>query len=152
MTPATPATPALGATAAAAELSVELAAGRAAFAPGEKLDGVARWNFAGAGAGSGDVPTSIEVRLFWFTRGKGTQDVELVDQLTIPSPALAGQRPFSFALPAGPYSFSGRLISLTWAIELVAPRNKRIEPARVEFVLSPFGREIDLTIAREPTP
>ena len=53
-----------------------------------------------------------------------------------------GNRPFRFQLPDAPYSFSGKLISLIWAIEAVAEGIK--EAARYEFVLAPEGREIEL--------
>jgi hypothetical protein len=62
----------------------------------------------------------IEVRLFWYTQGKGTRDVEVVDSLRVDNPEPSGHTRFSFQLPAGPYSFSGRLITLDWAIEAVA--------------------------------
>lgn len=46
-------------------------------------------------------------------------------------------------LPADPYSFSGTLISLVWALEVVA------EPGgaagRIDVVVSPTGNEIRLT-------
>ena len=120
------------------ELQVEISlssSGGTVFRPGETLSGVAKWSL------DRDVK-SIEVRLFWFTRGKGTQDVEIVDRITFDAPPRTDEHPFSFVLSEAPYSFNGTLISLTWAIEMVA---KGVDPARNEFILSPFEREIDLT-------
>jgi hypothetical protein len=80
----------------------------------------------------------LEARLVWFTRGKGTEDVGIVATERIESPEARGQRRIRFTLPDAPYSFSGRLISLLWAVELVADR----AAVRWEFVLAPEGREI----------
>jgi hypothetical protein len=55
---------------------------------------------------------------------------------------MMGQEKFEFALPEGPQSFSGKLISLIWAVELVVEKSK--ESQRIEFVLSPFDAEIVL--------
>lgn len=108
---------------------------RAAFAPGEVLEGAAGWRLD-------EPPSSMEARLFWFTRGKGTEDVGVVEVFQFESPQLQEKRTFRFQLPGAPYSFSGKLISLIWAVELVAlPSNAS---TRVEFVLAPGGREIEL--------
>lgn len=111
-----------------------------AFVPGDTLRGIARWSLD-------DALPSLEVRLIWFTKGKGTQDVKVVDRVTLDAPPRAGQRDFSFVLPDAPYSFSGKLISLIWAIEFVG---KKAPAARQEFVLSPYGAEVDLTATGAP--
>ena len=116
-------------------LQIELEGVRTAWRPGETLCGTASWLLD-------ESVESLEVRLLWLTRGKGTQDVSVVDQRAFRLPALDGRDDFSFDLPAGPYSFSGRLISLTWALELVTPKGR--ESQRVEFVLSPYETEIVL--------
>jgi hypothetical protein len=89
---------------------------------------------------------SLELHLLWFTRGKGTQDVKVVDQQRLDSPPLRGERSFSFTLPAEPYSFSGRLISLVWALELVAEPGGETE--RLEFTCAPGGHETVLEPAQ----
>lgn len=116
-----------------AELKILLRDERRNFRPGETVEGVAGWRLDQA-------PQSIELRLFWFTRGKGTEDVGVVNRLCFDAPQREEGRRFSFALPAEPYSFSGQLISLIWALELVAEPGER--STRVELVLSPTGREI----------
>jgi hypothetical protein len=125
------------------QLDVELTDGRSVFAPGAIIAGVARWSLDAA-------PESVEVRLFWYTEGKGDQDVEVVDTAVADSPGLDGELPFSFTAPAAPPSFSGRLISLIWAVELV------VEPgsaaARREILLSATGSEIRLDTAPPPEP
>jgi hypothetical protein len=117
------------------ELSLSPTDGRQNRRPGETVEFSALWALQ-------KQPASIEARLFWFTRGKGTEDVEVVAKSEAPAPAIAGEHVFRFTLPAGPYSFSGKLISLLWAVELVAGN----ESARSEFVLAPEGREIALPV------
>ena len=116
-------------------LSLQLDGGGTLYRPKGKLSGSAQWQLE-------KEARAIEVRLIWFTQGKGTQDVEVVDRRRWETPVLMGQEKFEFTLPEGPQSFSGKLISLTWAVELVI--EKANESARIEFVLSPFDAEIQL--------
>ena len=115
------------------------------FRPGESLEGSANWNFSAA-------PASLEIRLLWFTRGKGTSDASIVETTSIAHPAAMGDAPFRFVLPAAPHSFSGQLISLVWAVEIVAHKSKKREIGRerLEFRLSPSPDEIVLTRADKP--
>ena len=116
-----------------ATLEIETADGRSEFAPGEELAGIVSWQFDKA-------PRAVELRLFWYTQGKGDDDAAVADTLRFEPPAAQDVQEFRFALPEGPYSFSGKLISLRWALELVAePSN---DTARLDFTLSPTGREI----------
>lgn len=117
-------------------IKLETLDNQASFTPRSPLAGVVTWQFDAA-------PQAVEVRLFWFTQGKGDRDVGVVDRVRFDNPAAADAQPFDFSLPAGPYSFSGKLISLTWAIEAVAIPGE--ETARLEIVVSPTGAEIDLT-------
>ena len=122
------------------ELRIELAGGRTGYRSGEPLSGRVSWR-------AGDQPKSAELRLFWYTSGKGTQDVGLVDTMTFASPRMDDHRDFTFALPREPYSFSGTLISLIWAIELIVEPGGHVE--RQEIVLSSTGEEVVLGGAAE---
>ncbi|NNE92422.1 MAG: hypothetical protein HKN23_12305, partial [Verrucomicrobiales bacterium] len=85
---------------------------------------------------------SAELRLFFYTRGKGTRDVELVDLMVMHEPGISGRRAFAFNLPEGaPPSFSGRLVSVIWALEFHFDGEVT---ERFEFFVSPTGQEIDL--------
>lgn len=106
-----------------------------AYAPGEEIVGAAQWELE-APAERG------EIRLFWYTMGKGTQDVGIMDTVHLDFPAQAGVREFRFTAPAAPYSFSGQLISVLWAIELVLQPKDRCE--RVEIVIAPQRTEVVL--------
>lgn len=114
-------------------LRLELTGNRTSYTPGTEITGQATWELA-------TPPKALELRLFWFTRGKGTTDVQVVETLRFEAARTADRRDFRFRLPATPYSFSGQLISLVWALELVTvPGNQN---ARVEFTLAPGGQEI----------
>ncbi len=89
-----------------------------------------------------DQPTSAELRLFWYTSGKGTQDVGVVNTMTFAAPRTDDHRDFTLPLPREPYSFSGTLISLIWAIELIVEPGEHVE--RREIVLSATGEEVVL--------
>ena len=115
------------------ELKILLRDEQTSFRPGETVEGVAGWRLDG-------LPDSVELRLFWFTRGKGTEDVSVVNLVRFDSPGLEEGRRFTFTLPLEPYSFSGQLVSLIWALELVVEPGE--QSARVEIVVSPSGREI----------
>lgn len=105
------------------------------FVPGEILQGRVGWQ-------SDAAIKKAELRLFYFTSGRGTRDVEVVNTQVWKNPSSAEKQEFSFNLPAGPYSFSGQLISLEWALELVISPGNHTE--RLEFTLSPDGNEVDL--------
>ena len=117
------------------DLVLELEGDRAVYEPGDVLQGSAGWAL-------GFAPRGIELRLYWKTSGKGTTDVAIVSVVQLSAGATQGRQPFRFRLPRQPYSFSGRLISLTWGIELV------VEPGRGachrELVMAPGGRPVIL--------
>lgn len=106
--------------------------GQTALEPGSEISGSVHWSLAAA-------PRSVHTRLFWYTEGKGDRDLSIIEEATVGGSAPSGETPFRFVLPPGPYSFSGELISLIWAIEAVA------EPSgatgRVELTVGPGGRE-----------
>jgi hypothetical protein len=115
-------------------LAIQLEDNRTSFQPGQTVSGAASWNV--------DRIKSAEVRLFWYTTGRGTRDAQIIASQPVTNPPPAGQTTFSFQLPDQPYSFAGKLISLHWAIELV------IEPgdhaASAPLTLTPTGSEIVL--------
>jgi len=117
------------------DLRVQTPNDRTAFHPGEELVGAVYWKFDSP-------PRALELRLFWFTRGKGTQDAAVVDTVRFDGPQAEEARPFQFRLPDAPYSFSGKLVSLVWALELVAEPSKDV--GRLELVMAPGAREIQL--------
>lgn len=115
---------------------LEIAGGRRVFAPGDELEGRASWHLE-------EEPEWVEVRLYWRTEGKGDQDVDVVAEERWETPGRdSGDRPFRFELPAGPYSFSGTLITLYWGVELVAEPGGALDT--VDLTVTPTGGEIRL--------
>ena len=112
---------------------IELSGGPS-FHPGEVVTGFAEWDLPGV--------TGAEVRLFWRTSGKGTPDTATAGVVRWERPAARERREFRLTLPDSPYSFSGKLISLLWAVELVV--EPRRDAVRAEIVMSPTGKEIRL--------
>lgn len=105
------------------------------FLPGSTISGKVIWTAP---------PTTkkIELRLFWFTEGRGTQDIELADEQSWDAQGHTEQA-FEFTLPLEPYSFSGKLISLQWALEAVTLPKEHATAKKV-FTLSPNGKELVL--------
>ena len=124
-------------------IRIETRDGVTAFRPGDEVEGTVRWRLD-------PPPRSLELRLFWYTQGKGDQDVGVVESLPLAGPA-EGSSSFRFRLPAGPFSFSGKLISLLWAIEAVAESGAGTQAERCEIIVSPTGREI-LLQPQAPSP
>jgi len=118
------------------KLNIELNDAKNAFAPGEQVEGRIEWSLDAN-------PNALTLSLLWYTSGKGTRDVGVLCTKRIDSPGALGSDRFSFTLPAGPYSFSGKLISLIWALELTCTPGS--DTVREEIIVSPTGREILLT-------
>src|SRR5262245_14888425 len=95
------------------------------FEPGAQLVVTAEWELE-------TEQREVDLRLIWFTRGKGTTDVAIVQRLAFENPPLRDSKRLGIQLPEAPYSFSGLLISLVWALELVAEPSG--ETSRLEFV------------------
>lgn len=117
------------------QLKIGLRDNQTRFEPGQEIAGAAGWELAAP-------PRSVEVRLLWFTRGRAIEDTEVVRSTAWDDPKAAEARSFSFRLPETPHSFTGRLASLTWAVELVVLPSK--EHARAEFVMAPGGEALHL--------
>jgi hypothetical protein len=116
-------------------ISIQITEGRTAFRPGELIGGAISWSLPVA-------PTRLTLELFWTTRGKGTVDSQVVESMRIDHPAAGGEQPFGLKIPNGPYSFSGKLVSLLWALRLVVHPSE--EQAQVNLTISPSGQEINL--------
>jgi hypothetical protein len=114
------------------ELDIQIDEGRTAFEPGETIGVNLEWSLPRA-------PSELQLCAVWNTVGKGTTDVGTEQSMTIDSPGAAESRRVEFKLPAAPYSFSGRLISLVWALELVAGRSNSF---RKEITIAPGASEV----------
>lgn len=119
-------------------ISVETSDGRTAFEPGEEISVDLNWDFD-------QPPEAIELRLVWNSSGKGTTDVEVAQTERIDEPLGRNSRRITLTLPASPYSFSGKLVSIIWALEAVAlPRETS---SRFEIVIAPNRAEVQVPLA-----
>jgi len=120
-------------------IKVQLENAEAVFRPGDTISGSVEW--------SDEEGDSLEVRLIWFTRGKGDRDFELILAHTVSAFGPSGSERFQFSAPHRPQSFAGKLISLQWAIEAIAfpSHNSEIK----ELTISSSGKEIEI-FAKDP--
>ncbi len=103
-----------------------------AFQPGEAVEGEVQWDLP-------EYTGELELTLRWTTEAKGeAEEPEGVGSQVVEVQASPGSRPFRFALPAGPWSFEGRLVSVKWSLLLEGAG----EEASTEIVVSPTGRPI----------
>ena len=61
------------------QLRIETRDGRTAFRPGETIEGVVRWQLDRP-------PRRAELRLFWYTEGRGSQDVSVEETIAFDAP------------------------------------------------------------------
>jgi hypothetical protein len=107
------------------------------FKSGDRITGTVQWGQLKKS------PDQIDIRLIWYTTGKGDTDSQIVNSKLLQSPLDQGSERFEFIAPHRPFSFSGKLISLMWAIEVTAYPGKDTE--RIDFVISPHGQPVILT-------
>src|SRR5437016_2622761 len=130
---------------------------RTAFRPGETIAGEVSWSLPVA-------PAQISLELFWTTRGKGQVDSEVVQSIQFKHPSASGDERFALKIPNGPFSFSGKLVSLLWGVRLVIHPSQEQAPsswhipapaaevrpiihpsqAQAQVTISPTGQEINL--------
>lgn len=116
-------------------ITINLENQRWAFEPGEKVAGEVAWNLQRA-------VNAMEIRLKWSTSGKGTRDSGMVRTMVMNGPPISGVQQFSFDVPPGPYTFSGRLVSLAWVIE--AATVPEYQASERPIVIAPGAAEIVL--------
>lgn len=115
-------------------MKLEIVSDHTAYRPGEEIKGMVSWQ-------SPKDVRSAELRLFWHTSGKGTRDAETAQIVTFELPQPSDQRDFSFIAPDFPPSFSGRLVSVGWGLELVIAPG---ETHAIDLVIAPGAAELSL--------
>ena len=116
-----------------ASLKISTVDGRTAFEPGETIEVLAEWQLE-------ERPDRVEVRLVWYTSGKGERDWSLVEAVPFENVPLFDSRRCELHLPDSPYSFSGKLISLVWAIEVIVEPGD--ESRRLDITVAPSRKEV----------
>lgn len=114
---------------------IEVQLSKLNYQPGESIEGKFVWKQIGKGI-------RFDIRLIWFTEGKGTRDHQTINQQLIEPKEVDGSKSFRFVAPTWPHSFSGQFISLRWAIEAVELPSE--EATTVILVIAPEGQEIVL--------
>lgn len=110
---------------------ITLQTGRTAYRPGDAVAGNVHWDLK-------EARKRVALRLFWYTAGIGTVDVGVVDEWVLDTPDLRGGQAFNLRIPeAVPVSCAGKLVSVLWALELVAEPGGALE--RVELTVAPQG-------------
>ncbi len=118
---------------------IELDRDDARYRPGETVVGAVEWSFP-------EGPNGAALCLRWRAEGKGTPDAGAPIAVQFEDPRATDRRAFRVTLPIMPYSFSGKVLSIVWRVELMV-RHQRygreaIEVFRV-ITMSPTGDPID---------
>lgn len=122
-------------------LLIKLDSQQGYYAPGDLITGTIR---------AAELPSDthrLAIRLLWFTTGKGTRDVNTYFEIVQAAGPTTSAHAFEFIAPHRPLSFSGQLVSLQWAIEVVAFPSKQSSLARI--VITHSDAEITLRNAED---
>jgi len=112
--------------------NLELSLDNNIYKPGKTLTAELSWIFE-------DSPRSLYLNLFWYTEGRGTQDIGVIRSIEIEQSMRQGTRIVNFDLPEMPLSFSGSLISIVWAVEAVSEKPDLSN--KINFLLTDTERE-----------
>lgn len=115
---------------------ISLADSITGFSPGQNIAGKLEWIDLDQ-----DI-TKVDLRLIWYTTGKGDQDFGIVKSRPEFRPSTSGCMEFSFPCPLRPYSFAGKLIKLHWALEAISFPDQNAE--RLQISVSPTTDIIQL--------
>lgn len=104
-------------------------------APGETISGKVLWALD-------KQPGIVRLTFGWWTEGRGTRDSRIETSKEWETDSTAGEETFQFPVPPSPYSFSGTLITLKWALELSTKKGR--ETTVEEILVSPREELIEL--------
>jgi hypothetical protein len=116
------------------KISLETANAIRSFEPGASIEVDTAWDLD-------TQPRAIELRVVWNTRGRTIQDIRIVDTVSLDVSKCERQR-VPLTLPRAPYSFTGKYVSLIWALELVVLPSQ--DSARFPITIGPGGKEVHL--------
>ena len=106
------------------------------FAPEETIKFVVSWDLTNV------MDLNFEIHFFWHTEGRGNEDLEIFESIPFLAPIAIGKKNFQMKAPNQPFSFSGKLISLVWKIEVVSPSTNLSTSEVIQ--ISPTERSIIL--------
>ena len=84
----------------------------------------------------------LTVQLGWFTEGRGTRDAAVVWGEELTGLAPGADRTFEVRLPETPWTFSGRLVSASWRLEVLDAKRQPL--VAVPLVIAPGGQPVVL--------
>ena len=122
------------------KISIKLKNDKISYCPGEKISGEVEWDFT-------QEVKEIAINVFWYTEGMGDQDSEIAVNEIIKLPLKSDRQSFEIELPMAPYSYSGQITSLKWAIEATSLKDKFKDVK--EFSMTPGNKEIILPEIKE---
>jgi hypothetical protein len=125
------------------QLQIRLANDLRNFKPGDIVQGTVNWELT-------HKCDHVEVRLFWTTEGVGAAESGLIETVMLKRPQTSEVRPFTFRLPAFPYSYQGVLTSVSWVLEAVAFPGK--QNVKETIIMAPTARLIVLVNAARSFP
>lgn len=99
------------------------------FCPGANIAVEAGWR-------QQDPPDHAAVRLFWYTDGDDLLDTKLCGEQILEGRGNNHKKKITMQLPEAPFSCSGPLFSIRWAIELVL--NGGEQAKRVDIRVAPW--------------
>lgn len=114
--------------------------GKITYRPGETIRGELLWDLS-------QEVQDITINIFWYTNGIGEQDSEIAVTEKISMPLQKGRQSFEIELPLAPYSYTGQITELQWAIEATTMKDK-VKDVK-EFSMTPDKREIVLPKVEE---
>lgn len=84
----------------------------------------------------------LYVRLMWHTEGRGTRYQEIIEELDVFQGEFQAGMPrsfeFEFRVPAEPWSFAGRYVSVVWQIQAQLDVSWAKDPKAIRpFILRP---------------
>ena len=121
------------------QLQIRLANDVRNFKPSDIVQGTVNWELT-------HKCDHVEVRLFWTTDGAGAAESGLIETVVFEHPQTTEARPFTFRLPAFPYSYQGNLTSVSWVIEAVVFPGK--QNVKETIIMAPTARLIVLANAK----
>ncbi len=122
------------------KISIQLKDAKISYLPGEKINGEVEWDLT-------QEVKEIAINVFWYTEGIGDQDSEIAESEIIKLPLKSDRQSFEIGLPMAPYSYSGQITSLKWAIEATTLKDKFKDVK--EFSMAPGNKEIILPEIKE---
>jgi len=114
---------------------IELDSDKMEYAPGGVVRGRVRWELDAP-------PRALSVRLFWYTDGRGTRNVGIVDAYDTQPMGGDNEERFELPMPAGPYTCAGALVSIQWAVEAVIDDGRITN--NVDITVSPWVETLQL--------